>query len=67
MDQNNIVILANRDSELLLNTFALIEILKDNISRLEYTGDFHSINSLRCDCELNLIRNTIMKKLIETE
>jgi hypothetical protein len=67
MDQHNIVILAYRDSELLLNTFALIEILKENISKLEYTGEFHSRDNETCEFYIDSLRKILMKKLIEIE
>lgn len=63
MDIHKIIVLANRDSQLLLNTFSLLEIIKENITKLEYTGEFHVTQSLSALDQVNQIRDILSEKL----
>jgi hypothetical protein len=58
--------ISEEEAILLLDIIALIELVKNKINQIEYTGDFNAATEEHCSNLLNTLNAELMKKLIRT-
>lgn len=62
---NAIITLANHDTKSFLDVLAMLTIVENEIDKLEYTGNFNSLTSKNCMASIQMIRQNVLKKLID--
>ena len=58
--------ISEEEAILFVDIIALIELVKNKINQIEYTGDFNLIVEKNCMILLNNLNEELMKKLIRT-
>jgi histone acetyltransferase (RNA polymerase elongator complex component) len=62
---NELTVLAHHDTQLILKVLATLVILEYDLDQLEYTGKFNSQTSENCIESIAMIRQNVLKKLIQ--